>query len=97
MLALVSKYAIDAKIGGQFKPTYLECEPDALEDLDSPEELKTLTLLYHQLTVRAGRMWNTGKWVDHDRPCIGLRQRKFIMPLVRTYERRLCGTKLPVC
>jgi hypothetical protein len=43
MLALVSKYAINAKIGGCSKPTYLEYEQDAPEDLDTPEELTTLT------------------------------------------------------
>ena len=41
MLAFVSKYAIDASIGGWIKPTYLEFESDA------PEELETLTWLYH--------------------------------------------------
>jgi hypothetical protein len=41
MLAFVSKYAIDARIGGWIKPTYLEFE------LDAPEELETLTWLYH--------------------------------------------------
>jgi len=43
MLALVSKYGLDARIGGWFKLTYLEFEPDAPEDLDTPEELETLT------------------------------------------------------
>jgi hypothetical protein len=43
MLALVSKY----RIGRLFKPTYLEFEPEAPENLDSSEELETLTLLYH--------------------------------------------------
>jgi len=47
MLALISKYAIDAQIGGWLKPTYLEFEPDAPDDLDIPEELETLTWLYH--------------------------------------------------
>jgi hypothetical protein len=41
MLAFVSKYAIDARIGGSIKPKYLEFEPDA------PEELETLRWLYH--------------------------------------------------
>jgi len=41
MLAFVSKYAIDARMGGWIKPTYPEFEPDA------PEELETLTWLYH--------------------------------------------------
>jgi len=41
MLAFVSKYAIDARIEGWIKPTYLEFEPDA------PEKLETLTWLYH--------------------------------------------------
>jgi len=41
MLAFVSKYAIDARIRGWIKPTYLEFEPDA------PEELETLTWLYY--------------------------------------------------
>ena len=70
MLALVSKYAIDPRIGGLFKPTYLEFEPDAPENLNTPEELKTLTWLYHELTLRAGHMCNTAKWVVHDHPCI---------------------------
>jgi hypothetical protein len=47
MLALVSKYTIEARIGRLFKPTYLEFEPEAPENLDSSEELETLTLLYH--------------------------------------------------
>jgi len=64
MLAFVSKYAIDPRIGGWIKPTYLEFEPDV------PEELETLTGLNHELTLRAGHRWNTEKWVDHDRPCI---------------------------
>ena len=41
MLAFVSIYAIDARIGGYIKLRYLEFEPDA------PEELETLTWLYH--------------------------------------------------
>jgi len=41
MLAFISKYAIDARIGGLSKPTYLEFEPDA------PEELETSTWVYH--------------------------------------------------
>jgi len=41
MLAFVSKYAIDARMGDWIKPTYPEFEPDA------PEELETLTWLYH--------------------------------------------------
>jgi len=47
MLALVSKYAFDARIAGWFKPTYFEFEPDAPEDLDTAEELETITWLYH--------------------------------------------------
>jgi hypothetical protein len=47
MLALVSKYTFEARIGRLFKPTYLEFEPEAPENLDSSEELETLTLLYH--------------------------------------------------
>jgi hypothetical protein len=47
MLAFVSKYAIDARIGGLIKPTYLEFEPDALEDLNIPEALEILTMLYY--------------------------------------------------
>jgi len=39
MLAFVSKYAIEAMIGGWIKPTYLEFEPDALEELNTSEEL----------------------------------------------------------
>jgi hypothetical protein len=35
MLVLVSKYAIDARIGSWYKPTYLEFEPGAPEDLDT--------------------------------------------------------------
>jgi len=41
MLAFVSKYAIDARIGGWIKPTYLKFEPDA------PEEVETSTWLYY--------------------------------------------------
>jgi hypothetical protein len=29
------------------KPTYLEFKPDAPEDLNTPEELETLTWVYH--------------------------------------------------
>jgi hypothetical protein len=46
MLALISKYTIDAGIGGWFKLTWLECEPDAPEDFNTAEELETLTSLY---------------------------------------------------
>jgi hypothetical protein len=46
MLALVSKSALDATIWGWLKPTYLHFEPDAPEDLDTPEELETLTWFY---------------------------------------------------
>ena len=46
IFAFVSKYAIDAKIGGWIRPTYIEFEPNAPEDLDTPEELETLTWLY---------------------------------------------------
>ena len=70
MLAFISKYAIDARIGGWIKPTYLEIEPDVSEDLNTPEELETLPWLYDQLTLRARHSWNTEKWVDHDSPCI---------------------------
>jgi len=48
MLALVSKYAIDARIGGWFKPTLPRIEQDPLE------ELETLTSLYCYLTLRTG-------------------------------------------
>jgi hypothetical protein len=47
MFAFVSKYPIVARIGGWIKPRYLEFEPDAPEDLNTPEELETLTWLYH--------------------------------------------------
>ena len=43
MLAFVSNYAIDAWIGHWIKPTYLEFELAAPEDLNTPEELETLT------------------------------------------------------
>jgi hypothetical protein len=46
MLAFVSKYAIDARIGSPIKTTYLDFEPDAPEDLNTHEELETLTWLY---------------------------------------------------
>jgi len=47
MVALVSKYTMDARIEGWFKQTYFEFELDAPEELDTPEELETLTWLYH--------------------------------------------------
>ena len=47
MLALLSKYAINARIEGWFMPTYLELELETPEDLDTPVELETLTSLYH--------------------------------------------------
>jgi len=47
MLAFVSKYAMDARIGGWIEPRYLEFEPDAPEDLNTPEELEILTWLNH--------------------------------------------------
>jgi len=37
MLALISKYIIDARIGGWCQATYLEFEPDAPENLDTHE------------------------------------------------------------
>jgi len=43
ILAFVSKYDIDARIGGWIKPTYLEYEPDSPEDLSTPEEPQILT------------------------------------------------------
>jgi hypothetical protein len=62
MLAFVSKYGIDARIGGLIKPTYPEFEADA------PEELGRLTWLYRELTIRARLRWNPENWVDHDHP-----------------------------
>jgi hypothetical protein len=47
MLAFVSGYASDARIGGWIMPTYLEFEPDGPEDLNTPEELETLTWVNH--------------------------------------------------
>jgi hypothetical protein len=47
MLAFVFKYAIDSRIEGWIWPTYLEYEPDAPEDLNTPEELETSTWLNH--------------------------------------------------
>ena len=47
MLEFVLKYAIDARIVGWNKPTYLEVEPNAPENLNTPEELETLTWLYY--------------------------------------------------
>jgi len=47
ILPFISKYAIDARIEGWIKPRYLEFELDAPEDLNTPEELETLTWLYH--------------------------------------------------
>jgi len=47
MLAFVSKYAIDVRIEGWYRPTYLQFETDAAEYFDTPEELETLTWFYH--------------------------------------------------
>jgi len=61
MLALVSKSAIDARIGGWFKPTYQELDQTHLKNSRHRNGCITTQLSWPGI-------WNTEKWVDHDCP-----------------------------
>ena len=63
MLALVFKDTIDARIGGSFKPTYLELNQMHLKDWTHEHGC-----MANQLS--GSDIWNTEKWVDHVRPSI---------------------------